>query len=241
MNRGSRRAAFPCPTAFWKTIQLPGGALVELPTVVSHTLSRLRNRNSGWWVAAYTEYAARAAAFVLSEVYDSLMLWRLPSALVALIRSLDLSFVLGNQANVDELEGLLQVVMNTDFRYHAPAQRLRLAHGRKQDELIADFVYYDPWQGKVLDHDEYVAMRTRGRAQMPSGHPQGYRWNVDYPGWDGRRYVASAGAEAPAEEVPKVEYFGLEHIKNHPSRLYDRRASESTQTQNYQGAFFGVF
>ena len=127
MNRAARRNAFVNPTAFWDSIQLPAGCLVELPTVVSHTLSRIRNRNSGWWVVVYTEYTARAAAFILSEVYDSLILWYVPPALRALIRSLDLSWVLGNESNVEELGGLLDVIAGTNFTHHAPAQRLRLA------------------------------------------------------------------------------------------------------------------
>lgn len=182
MNRHARRAAFPLPPDFWWEIQLPEGALVELPIVVSHLLSRLKNKNSGWWVVAYTEYAARAAAFLLSEFYDSLMLWYVPPALATVIRSLDLAFVLGSEESVRELHGLLRVIEGTDFRYHAPAQSLRFKHGRGNRCEVAYFIYYDPWEGQVLDRDGHTALRTMGRVQIPAGHPTGFDWTVEVPG-----------------------------------------------------------
>lgn len=174
MNCMARRHAFVTPTSFWHSIQLPEGALIELPGVVAHVPSQLRRRESGWWVVAYSEYAARVAAFILGEVYDSLLLWRAPPELITLIRSLDLTFVLGNEENVAELHGLLRIIANTDYRYHEPAQRLRLAHNRASQAETADFLYYESWKGQVLSHGEYVAMHTRGRVQMTVGHPSGF-------------------------------------------------------------------
>ncbi len=236
-NREGRKA-FAQPTNFWKSIQLPEGALIELPTVVAHCMSRLRNQHSGWWVVAYTEYAARAAAFILSEVYDSLMLWYAPPALITLIRSLDLTWVLGNDRNVEELEGLLCLISNTDFRLHAPAQRLRFDHGKASQAQCADFIYFDPWRGQVLDHAGYTALRTQGRVQMPAGHPRGFNWEVEVEGWDGRRYIRPEHADVVDEVVPTVEYFGIEHIKNAPGRFFYRGRHGSTDA--YAGAYFGV-
>lgn len=180
----------------------------------------------------------RAAAFLLSEVYDSLLLWRAPSELITLIRSLDLTFVLGNAENVAELEGILGVISNTDFRYHAPAQRLRLAHDRASQADTAEFLYYDPWKVQVLSHSEYVAMRTRGRVQMPPGHPAWFNWEREIPGWNGRSYVRPAGSAVGEDVVPKVEYFGPEHIKNAPRRFYAKASGLSNKS--YQGAYFGA-
>lgn len=174
---------------------MPEGTLVELPVVVSHAPSSLRRKDSGYWVVAYTDYACRAAAFVLSEVYDSLYLWYVPPDLMNLMRSLDLVTVLGNRQNVEELYGLLDVIAATDFSLHAPAQRLRFAHARAETAHGADFLFYNPWQGRVMSRAEYTAMRTRGRLQMPAGHPVGFNWDEEVAGWDGRRYVRPDGVD----------------------------------------------
>ncbi len=236
MNRAARRHAFPTPTAFWNSIQLPEGALVEMPGVMAHLPSKLRRRESGWWVVAYTEYAARAAAWLLSEVYDSLLLWYVPPALIELMTSLDLSFVLGNQQNVEELRGLLRVVSQTDFSLHSPAQRLRMSHGRASTSAAADYLYYDPWRGQVLTYEQYIAMRTRGRVQMPAGHPSGFNWAEEVEGWDGRRYVRPADVEVGGEVAPTVRYFGAEYVRHAPGRLFQKNKDD---TRYFQGAYFG--
>lgn len=82
---------------------MPEGALIELPGVVGHVPSALRRKKSEWWVVAYTEYTACAAAFILCAVYDSLVLWCVPDQMIAMRRLLDLTFVLGNKSNVKEL------------------------------------------------------------------------------------------------------------------------------------------
>ncbi len=89
-----------------------------------------------------------------------------------------------------------------------------------------------------MNHDAYVALRTRGRVQMPIGHPVGFDWEATIDGWDGRRFVRPAGHASAAVASPKVEYFGVEHVKNAPSRFYQRDASLSRVA--YQGAYYGV-
>ena len=75
----------------------------------------MMRRESGWWTVAYTDFVCRTAAFMLTDVYDSLRLWRLSTAMIEAMRSLDLVSILGSQGNVDELMGLLNSIEGTDF------------------------------------------------------------------------------------------------------------------------------
>ena len=195
-------------------------------------------------MVAYTEYAARAAAFLLSEVYDSLLLWFAPQALIALIRSLDLTFVLGNEQNVEELRGLLKVIEDTDFKLHAPAQSLRFSHDRARhlsyaEPIHADFVYYHLWEGCVLQRHEYLELRSKGRIQKPAGHPTGLDWGEEVEGWDGRRYVrpADVGDAGDAESPAKVDFFGPDRVRQ-GSTLWLKNAVLTTYPS--PGARFGV-
>ena len=158
--------------------------------------------------------------------------------MIALIRSLDLTFVVGNQVNVDELEGLLRITGNTDFTYHAPAQRLRFAHDPTSFANIADFLYYDPWRGQVITYEDYIALRTRGRPKMPAGHPTGFNWGQVVAGWDGQFYVHPEGAPPAVETGEHVAFLGVEQVRNSPYGLF--RGVQGYSTRAYQGAYFGA-
>ena len=43
----------------------------------SYKIVDLMDPQSGWWILAYTEFAAKVAAFILFEVYDNCRLWGL--------------------------------------------------------------------------------------------------------------------------------------------------------------------
>lgn len=54
----------------------------------TYKVRELRDPKSGWWVVAYTAFAAKTAAFLLCEVYDSFHLWALSAEMIANIRAL---------------------------------------------------------------------------------------------------------------------------------------------------------
>lgn len=77
----------------------------------------------------YTELVPKTAAFIFSEVYDSMRLWWVAPKAVAAMRALNLVGVLGNQANVDELRRLLNEIESIDFYNIAEDQSLRYHSG----------------------------------------------------------------------------------------------------------------
>ena len=168
MTRDARRRGFCRFPEAWQRYEVAQGCTPELPTVVSYKTSQLMRRDSGWWVVVYTEHACKTAAYLLMDVYDSLRLWWIPTALIEAIRALDLVEVLGNQANVHELNQLLQVIESTDFTMVDSQNSLRYANtgfcpGRTAPG--GDFIYYDPWTRTKLSKSQYEAMRTRGRSR----------------------------------------------------------------------------
>ena len=84
-------------------------------------------RDSGYWIVSFTEQACKVAAFILFDVCDSLGLWWVSTTLIAAIKGLDLSLVLGSQANVGELHRLLDVVASIDFTTAEVANNWRYA------------------------------------------------------------------------------------------------------------------
>lgn len=195
MNRPARRRAFVRLTETFFNLEVPQGCAVGTPAICSYKSSEMVHRDSGWWVVFYTDFACKAAQFILTDVYDSLRLWYLPTPLIAAIRSLDLSDILGSQGNVDELHRLLRVIEGTDFYQYPESQSLRYdcpsdAHRRARWTPCADFIYYDPWEQQVLTTSQFDVVRTRRRRQMPVGHPVGYDFHQNVPGWDGVSYTS---------------------------------------------------
>ena len=83
---------------------------------------------SGWWVVAYTEFAAKVAAFVLFDVYGRFLLWALSRDCLVLFDNLDLSCILGNERNASEFRRLCDVIRNTDFERYPHEWRRRGTH-----------------------------------------------------------------------------------------------------------------
>ena len=102
LTRDARRRGFCKLIKAWRRFEVAQGCNCELPTVFSYKMSALMHRDFGYWVVALTEQVCKVAAYVLFDVYDSLRLSWVSPTLIAAMKALDLSFVLGIQANVDE-------------------------------------------------------------------------------------------------------------------------------------------
>lgn len=237
MNRDARRRGFCRFPDGWKRYEVAQGCLVELPPAVSYIPSRLMNRHSGYWVVMYTDFVCRTAARVLSDVYDCLRLWWISPATIAACRALDLTSVLGSQANVDELLELLNVIENTDFEYRPAAQSLRYSVGshclgRTGDG--ADFIYYDPWSRRRLSFWQYENLRLQGRKQMPAGHPVGFDFDISLPGWDGRVYTPTEEERTgPQPEVTPVDFLGIQAEYDAKPGLYFEEEFDETREPGY--------
>lgn len=77
--------------------------------------SALLDPQSGWWVVAYIEFAAKAVEFLLVEVYGSCQLWVLSAERNRNIPRLYLVRVLGSRANAEGLERLFCVIKLLNF------------------------------------------------------------------------------------------------------------------------------
>lgn len=168
---------------YWRRVEVPRGCRAELPPVVSYRNSALQDPNHGLWMTVYNGFAVKAASFILQDVYDKYRLWSIPPRLMTLIRGLDLSTVLGNRENTEELDRLLGVIEETDFSVLPNSWTSRgggegvrrplggLCLGRRG--AGGDFVYYDPWAQRKLS-DAEAAQKMRGpRRPLPVGHPIG--------------------------------------------------------------------
>ena len=96
--------------------------------VFSYKMQELMEPQPGWWVVAYTEFAAKVAAFVLFEVYDHFRLWALSRDCLLLFDNLDLSCILVNERNASEFRCLCDVIRSTDFERYPREWRRRGSH-----------------------------------------------------------------------------------------------------------------
>lgn len=138
---------------------------------------------SGSWVIAYTEFAAKTEAFILAEVYDVYRLWALYSEMIRYIRALDLVRVLGSRENTDELERLPRVIERTIFS----VLRDSLSHrgegcslARGQRGRGADYLFCKPHNERWMSYDEAWHLVRALRARLPTGHSVG----LDYEAMD---------------------------------------------------------
>lgn len=88
---------FPPSTRGWSRIEVPRGCFAEFPHVFTYKSVELLDADTGWWVVAYTDFAANVAAFILYELYDQIRIWALSTTMVRYIRALDLMAVFGNK------------------------------------------------------------------------------------------------------------------------------------------------
>lgn len=208
--------AFPRLNQAWQRIEVPRGCNVELPPVFSYKSCELKHRDSGWWVVAYTEMAAKTAAFVLFDAYDQFRLWALSSLMIEHIRALDLVAVLGNRQNADELLEFLLKIEATNFAslpssWTARGQSVSAAPGRSGPG--ADFVWYDPYERKFVSLEEAKSLARAPRVMIPDDHPLGWDYSDFADGYQmpvgghvvrvGRGRTAGAGwdNDVPVEGV----------------------------------------
>ncbi len=177
----------------WRRLEVASGCIPTIPAVMTYKNSELLDPSSGWWVVAFTEWAAQVAGTVLGDVYDTFRLWHLPDELIAAIRSLDLIRVVGNAENVAELQRLLRVIESTNWdnkptNWHDRPRRsgpnaVDRAPGRRR--AGADFIYYDPWHRKEIS--ELDALRkTSVTLVKPTDYPARFDWDAPIPPvtWD---------------------------------------------------------
>ena len=125
----------------------------ELPPVVTYKGSELmRDMESGYWRLFFTEHAARVAAWVLWDVYDTFRLWYVPRRVRAAIRQLNLQYLLGAASNERELHRLLSVIESVDWQ---TAEFVYTTYGcaslEDPRELApGDFICYDPWSHRRI-------------------------------------------------------------------------------------------
>ena len=172
----------------FENVEVPRGCLVDLPPVLTYKgVEMMNNPRSGPWAVFYSEYAARAAAFILWEVYDRYKLWYLSETLRGNIRLLKLDYILGSPGDAEELLELLDVIDSIDWSAvpAAWAQRGSRVSDFSPGRNVAgagDFIYYDPWACKRLaSREEAEALRhLPDRRTIPARHPRGFRYRGSF-------------------------------------------------------------
>ena len=87
-------------------------------------------------------------------------------------------------------------------------------HRRARWTPCSDFVYYDPWERQLLTTVQYESLRTRGRRQIPVGHPTGYHFDTDIAGWDGKTFISPERDDQDGLPLismrPYIDFLGSE-------------------------------
>lgn len=112
-------------TNLWVNIEVSRGCNVPLPPIFSYKGSSLMDRESGYWVVAYTKMCASSADFVLDDTYDSSRLWALSRQAIKFMHQIDLTLVLGSAVNVVEFRGLMTLIDRTPFDRYLESQANR--------------------------------------------------------------------------------------------------------------------
>lgn len=98
LNPRAGGACFVPIPAPWLVVEVPHGCLAEFPAVLTYSRSYLlADAQNGAWVAFYTEWTARVAAYLLWDVFDTYHLLYITLVWRQKIRSLDLSCPFGLQ------------------------------------------------------------------------------------------------------------------------------------------------
>jgi hypothetical protein len=182
--------------------------------VFTYKAEELMDPNSGYWVVAYTELVAKAAAYLLFEVWDVYRLWAMSPDMLINMEKLDLEVVFGNASSADELRRLMAVIRGTNFAAvptdcRARGQMPSRSPGRQGPG--GDWIWYDPSRRELL-HSRDTA-RARANAldrSIPDGFPRGWGdaggevgWQEELPngedapgeggGWDGDVVEGASG------------------------------------------------
>lgn len=169
-------AIFP----LWQDLEVPRGFHSELPSVLTLCQNQLyHSGNSGWWTVFYTEHVARVAAFLLWDLYDNYRVWALSPRVIALIRSLDLTYVLGGRQNFEEVLAILDLIERTEWSEVDEANRnrgdTRQDHSPGRVGPGGDFIWCEPGTLRLLDREEALSRAAAGppgeHRPIPAGHP----------------------------------------------------------------------
>ncbi|CAN8076692.1 unnamed protein product [Agarophyton chilense] len=140
----------PLP-GWWSSVEVCRGCYVELPPVVSYLGSYfIEDPHSGLWSVVLTEWAVRAAAYILWEAYDQYRLWYLPPRLRGYIRQLDLQLPLGGVNNADEAQELIDIIGRVNWAVVPARQSGRGQEAGRADRspgrrtpLAGDFIFFN--------------------------------------------------------------------------------------------------
>lgn len=145
--------------------------------VFTYYSRELRDPKSGWWVVEYTQFAVKATAFLLIEVYDSYQLWCLSAERIRNISCLDLVQVSGSCANAEELELLLCVIEHTNFE-SLPDDWSRRGEGRSLApgwcHCDSNYLFYNQQNEREFSYNEDWRLVRTPRARLPAGHRVGW-------------------------------------------------------------------
>lgn len=150
-------SGFPEVTSYEHSIEVPRGCGVEFPMAFTYSAREFRYPKSGWWVVAYTKFAAKVAAFLLVEVHNSYGLWCFSSQMIRNIRQPDLVRVSGSRAIADQVEHQLRVTEQTNFGT-LPDDSSRRGEGRSLEpglhERGANYLFYNTHNEREISFNE---------------------------------------------------------------------------------------
>lgn len=170
----------------WSTFEVLRVCLAEMHPSLSYIGSRLiNNQECCYWSLFLSERAFRFAAFLLWEVYDKQRLWYFPRHPCQMIRQLELYIPLESQANVEEVQVLLNTIERVDWdalsdaNVHAgePTRHDRHPGRRKPSALY--FVFFDPWEIPVTTWAHALALCEVLRS-VSLGRPIGFMFYDDW-------------------------------------------------------------
>ncbi|GAB0497416.1 hypothetical protein MMPV_008749 [Pyropia vietnamensis] len=114
---------------WWGSVEVPFGALIELPPVVTYFRDLLIDGNAFAWAVFITEWTATTGAFLVDEYRRSSRLWLYPRRLAGWIRQLDSRHFCRGPDGLDEVaERELRALLNLlDTLNEEPGLHHRLA------------------------------------------------------------------------------------------------------------------
>ncbi|CAN8076680.1 unnamed protein product [Agarophyton chilense] len=185
----------------WAAIESPRRCPVELPPAISYIGSSLVNDPfSGYWTVVYTDFIAKMAVFLLWDAYDTFRVWYMSPTARKYARELNLSLVLGSNANHADFLHLVDLIDSVDWSGVPADQSARRPRARHHDHSpgrtasAGDFVWYDPWTRQLITSEQARFLRENPR-DMPPNQLTGYV----YEG------TLSKNGEEPYEEAPGAE------------------------------------
>lgn len=192
LNWDSRQRVYTKMKPYLRSLEVPLGCLVSLPTIFSYKMSKLLRRYPPWWVISNTGFACCTAEFVFRDLYDYMRLWRLAPPMLASIRALNVNVVLGSTGYALKLLDLQDVIETTDFS-SVPIVQSFYKHlpntGHRTSVLSVDCPYYDPYSKTWLTPNRFEDLCMQVSRQMPGVHPTGYEFSVEVKGWYCCTYV----------------------------------------------------